>query len=64
MVFIIRDTMIEQFQGLLAFFGVSGAPATFGELVPWLVSVLCCMAIVLGVFKFMFGLMRSLNRWR
>ena len=56
--------MIEQFQVLLAFFGVSGAPATFGELVPWLVSVLCCMAIVLGVFKFMFGLMRSLNRWR
>lgn len=56
--------MVEQFQVLLAFFGVSGAPATFDELVPWLVSVLCCMAIVLGVFKFMFGLLRSFNRWR
>lgn len=56
--------MVEQFQALLAFFGVTGAPQTFGELIPWLIQVLCCMAIVLAVFKGMFGLLRFFDRRR
>lgn len=55
--------MVEQFQGLLAFFGVSGAPQSFGELVPWLVTILCCMALVLGLFKCIFAVVRSMNHW-
>ena len=27
--------MVEQFQNLLAFFGVTGVPQNFAELVPW-----------------------------
>ena len=56
--------MVEQFQNLLAFFGVTGVPQNFAELVPWLVTVLACMAIFFGIVKLMFGLMRYLNRWR
>ena len=37
--------MVEQFQNLLAFFGVTGVPQNFAELVPWLVTVLACLAI-------------------
>ena len=64
MVFIIRDTMVEQFQNLLAFFGVTGVPQNFGELVPWLVTVLACMAIFWGALKLMFGIVRTMSRWR
>ena len=32
--------MVEQFQNLLAFFGITGVPQNFAELVPWLVTVL------------------------
>lgn len=56
--------MVEQFQNLLAAFGISGTPQNFSELVPWLVTVLACMAIFFGTVKLMFGLMRYLNRWR
>ena len=56
--------MVEQFQNLLAYFGVTGTPQTFAELVPWLVTVFACMAIFFGFVKLMFGLMRYLNRWR
>ena len=56
--------MAEQFQNMLADFGVSGTPQNFAELVPWLVTVLACMAIFFGIVKLMFGLMRYLNRWR
>lgn len=56
--------MVEQFQNLLAFFGVTGVPQNFSELVPWLVTVLCCMAIFWGVLKLMFGIMRTMSRWR
>ena len=56
--------MVEQFNQLLAFFGISGTPQNFSELVPWLVTVLACMAIFFGIVKLMFGLMRYLNRWR
>lgn len=55
--------MVEQFQALLEFFGIVGTPQTFGELIPWLVTILCCMAVVLGIIKGMFGIVRSLNRW-
>ena len=56
--------MAEQFQNMLAAFGVSGTPQNFAELVPWLVTVLACMAIFWGVLKLMFGIMRQMNRWR
>ena len=56
--------MIEQFQNLLAAFGISGTPQNFAELVPWLVTVLACMAIFFGIVKLMFGLVRQMNRWR
>lgn len=56
--------MVEQFQNLLAFFGVTGTPQNFAELVPWLVTVLACMAIFFGIVKLMFGLVRQMNRWR
>ena len=56
--------MVEQFQNLLATFGITGTPQNFAELVPWLVTVLACMAIFFGIVKLMFGLMRYLNRWR
>ena len=35
--------MVEQFNQLLAFFGITGTPQNFAELVPWLVTVLACM---------------------
>ena len=53
--------MVEQFQNLLAFFGVTGVPQNFAELVPWLVTVL---AIFWGVLKLMFGIVRTMSRWR
>lgn len=56
--------MVEQFQNLLAAFGISGTPQNFAELVPWLVTVLACMAIFFGIVKLMFGLVRQMNRWR
>lgn len=56
--------MVEQFQNLLAAFGISGTPHNFAELVPWLVTVLACMAIFFGIVKLMFGLVRQMNRWR
>lgn len=56
--------MVEQFNQLLAFFGIAGTPQNFAELVPWLVTVLACMAIFWGVLKLMFGIMRQMNRWR
>ena len=31
--------MVEQFNQLLAFFGITGTPQNFAELVPWLVTV-------------------------
>lgn len=54
--------MAEQFESLLAFFGVSGAPQNFAELVPWLVTVLGCLAIFFGVLKLMFGIVRTMGR--
>ena len=56
--------MVEQFHTLLAAFGISGTPQNFAELVPWLVTVLACMAIFFGIVKLMFGLVRQMNRWR
>ena len=56
--------MVEQVNQLLAFFGITGTPQNFAELVPWLVTVLACMAIFWGVLKLMFGIMRQMNRWR
>ena len=53
--------MVEQFNQLLAFFGISGTPQNFSELVPWLVTVLACMAIFWGV---LFGIVRTMSRWR
>lgn len=43
--------MVEQFNQLLAFFGITGTPQNFAELVPWLVTVLACMAIFWGRSK-------------
>ena len=48
--------MVEQFNQLLAFFGITGTPQNFAELVPWLVTVLACMAIFWGILKLMFGI--------
>ena len=56
--------MVEQFNQLLAFFGISGTPQNFSELVPWLVTVLACMAIFWGVLKLMFGIVRTMSRCR
>ena len=55
--------MVEQFQNLLAFFGVTGVPQNFAELVPWLVTVLACLAIFWGALKLMFGIVRTMSRW-
>lgn len=48
--------MAAVFAELLAFFGISGAPATFAEFVPWFMSVLCCI----GFFLFCFGMIKSM----
>lgn len=41
---------------LFAFFGISSAPATFAEFVPWFFTVL----ISLGLFLYLFGMIKSL----
>ena len=56
--------MVEQFQNILAAFGVSGTPQNFSELIPWLVTILACMALFFGVLKLMFGVMRVIGRGR
>lgn len=56
--------MVEQFQNILAAFGISGAPQTFSELIPWLVTILACMALFFGVLKLMFGIIRTFGRGR
>lgn len=40
--------MQTYFADLLAFFGISGAPQTFAELIPWMFGVL---GIVLACFR-------------
>lgn len=58
--------MSDIFAQLLAFFGVSGAPANFSEFVPWFFGVL----VAIGLFLFLFNMIRSvmgmttrLSRW-
>lgn len=41
---------------LFVFFGVSSTPANFSEFVPWFFTVL----ISLGLFLYLFGLVKSL----
>lgn len=48
--------MSALFSELMAFFGLSAAPATFAEFVPWMFSVLCAM----GLFLFCFGMIKSM----
>ena len=43
--------MQNYFADLLAFFGISGAPQTFAELIPWLFAVLVAIGIVLACFR-------------
>lgn len=43
------------FAQLMAFFGISGAPATFAEFIPWAFQVLCAV----GLFLFLFNMIRS-----
>ena len=40
--------MQNYFADLLEFFGISGTPQTFAELVPWLFAVLVAIGIVKG----------------
>lgn len=48
--------MSTLFAQLMEFFGLSGMPATFAELIPWLFQVLCAV----GLFLFLFGMIRSI----
>lgn len=43
--------MQTYFADLLAFFGISGAPQTFAELIPWMFGVLVALGIVLACFR-------------
>ena len=43
--------MQNYFADLLAFFGISGTPQTFAELIPWLFAVLVAIGIVLACFR-------------
>ena len=43
--------MQTYFADLLAFFGISGAPLTFAELIPWMFGVLVALGIVLACFR-------------
>ena len=45
--------MQNYFADLLAFFGISGAPQTFAELIPWLFAVLVAIGIVLATGIYM-----------
>ena len=44
------------FAELMAFFGITGAPATFAEFVPWMFQVLCA----LGLFLFAWYMIRNM----
>lgn len=48
--------MATLFNDLLVFFGITAAPATFAEFVPWMFSVLCAVGLVL----FCFGMVRRM----
>ena len=43
--------MQTYFADLLAVFGISGAPQTFAELIPWMFGVLVALGIVLACFR-------------
>ncbi len=48
--------MATMFIDLCSFFGLSAVPPeTLGELIPWLFSVL----LALGIFLFVFGMLKS-----
>lgn len=54
--------MQAQFADLLVFFGISGAPQTFSELIPWLFAVLVAIGLTLACFRFLFECIRA-GRW-
>ena len=63
----LRDHLRHAMAGgwrVLAFFGIPDVPQNFAELVPWLVTVLACLAIFWGALKLMFGIVRTMSRWR
>ena len=52
--------MQTYFADLLAFFGISGAPQTFAELIPWMFGVLVALGIVLACFRL---ISECIKRW-
>lgn len=54
--------MHDMFNELLEFFGILEAPMNLGELVPWLVSVIFAVCLVLYVLGFISQIMRGFNK--
>ncbi len=52
------------FSDLCTFFGISGAPATFAELIPWLFQVLLAICLFLFVFNMLRAFVLQLTRGR
>lgn len=50
------------FYELLDFFGIQAAPLNLGELIPWLVSVIFAVCLVLYVLGFISQIMRGFNK--
>lgn len=56
--------MATIFTELMTFFGISGAPATFSEFVPWVFQVLCAIGLFLFAFWMIERLVRNVTRTR
>lgn len=52
------------FSDLCTFFGISGVPATFAELIPWLFQVLLAICLFLFVFNMLRAFVLQLTRGR
>lgn len=52
------------FAELMAFFGITGAPATFAEFVPWMFQVLCAIGLFLFAWYMIRNMVSTVTRTR
>lgn len=52
------------FAELMTFFGISGAPASFSEFVPWIMQVICALGLFLFAWSMVKSMVTSVTRTR
>lgn len=52
--------MSNVFNNLLEFFGLNVCPANLGEFIPWFLSVMVSITLVLYIFSFISQMMRGM----